>query len=203
MHHSFKLLSGLGSLLICIISYFALSSLDADYFHFTKAYSELGAVGKTNSIYFSVFAFLIPGILVVYFSLQLHKWFAFRKLPMILLAVSGLLIAIAAAPMDYANWTAINSVLHIVGSLASGVVFIIGALLLHGQLRNNVQWRPVSLWLLVILILMIASSFFRNSDAPGLAQKIGILSYYLYIATLSIWAFRLTKGNIEAGPNRH
>ncbi|MBK6266165.1 DUF998 domain-containing protein [Marivirga sp. S37H4] len=196
MRNNFQPLSGIMATAICIFAYLIFSSINADYSHLTKAFSELASIGQPNYLWFAVFGFLIPGLLVTLFSLKLCKWVNngnVRKYPFILIALSGLLIALGASPMNYENYSSLSSTLHIIGVMGSGLFFIIGAFTISKQLRKDKQWQALVKPLLICAWLLIITGFFRQSAFPGLAQKLGILAYYIYIALLSWNAYRIIQ----------
>lgn len=193
---NFFRLSGLTGAIICIVAYFIFSSINHDYYHLTKAFSELSSIGQPNIILFATFGFLIPGMLAALFFILLRQWVNDGKgavYPFIFLSLSGVLIALGASPMDYSNFDATTSRLHIIGAMGSGLLFLIGAFTVTRQLKKDPKWKSLNQPLLILVYILIVSAFFRTSDFPGLAQKIGILAYYVYIAILSWRAYSIYK----------
>jgi len=194
MLEKFKILAGQVAGIICLISYFLFSSLNKDYKHLTNAFSELSSVGQPNNLGFSIFGFLIPGLLISWFFLGQTKSLIEEKAksyPLVLIGLSGLLIAIGASPMNFEDFSSLSSTLHIVGVMGSGLLFITGAFTLAPQLRKHPEWKKLRIFLISLTWLFVIAGFFRESNLPGLAQKIGILIYYLYIGTLSYKAYQL------------
>tara|TARA_R110001592_G_scaffold6901_2_gene38095 strand:- start:1475 stop:2071 length:597 start_codon:yes stop_codon:yes gene_type:complete len=180
---------------VCIIAYVIFSNLLPGYNHLTQAFSELSSVGTPNNLLYALFGFFVPGILITIFSLKLMQLVNHgnvKRYPFILLSFSGLLIAIGAAPMNYENFSALTSWLHIIGAMGSGLVFMIAGFTIAKQLRKDSYWATITKPLIVLVWLLIISGFFRESDFGGLAQKIGILAYYIYVSLLSIKAYRFT-----------
>jgi len=189
-------LSGIIGSVICIISYFIFSSLNTQYNDLTEAFSTLGSVGQPNSILYSFFGFLIPGIFIVAFCLNLKGLVNngnVKKYPFILITLSAFLIAIGGFPMNYDDFSSITSMLHIFGVMSSGLVFMIGGFTISKQLKKDENWKPLIIPLLILVWILIISGFFRTSELSGLAQKIGILAYYTYISLLSWNAYKLNK----------
>ena len=71
MKNNIIYLSGIIGSVFCIISYLIFSSLNTQYNDLTEAFSKLGSVGQPNSILYSFFGFIIPGIFIVTFCLNL------------------------------------------------------------------------------------------------------------------------------------
>ena len=199
MKNNFVLLSGVIGAVIGFIAYFIFSTLNPEYDHFTKAFSELGSVGQPNNLWYAVFGFFIPGTLVMLFFLNVKHHINngnVRAYPFVLIATSGWLTAVGAAPMNYQNFNAITSLLHIAGVMGGGLFFMVGAFTISWQLKKDINWKGLIWPLLALAWLLIVSGFFRTTDYGGLAQKIGIFGYYLYVATMSWKAYKLNSMNV-------
>lgn len=197
--NNFQRLSGFTGAIICIAAYFVFSGINHDYYHLTKAFSELSSIGQPNITLFAIFGFFIPGMLAALFFILLRQWVNDGKgavYPFIFLSLSGVLIALGASPMDYSNFEATTSRLHIIGAMGSGLAFPIGAFTVSRQLKKDPKWKSLNQPLLILAYILIISSFFRTSDFPGLAQKTGILAYYVYVSLLSWKAYHLHKQKI-------
>ena len=189
-------LSGVLAISICVPAYFYFSQTNPAYKHMTKAYSELASVGTPNNLYATFWAFFLPGLLVTIFFIKLPSYIhsdSLKRYPFVLLILSGLLTTLGASPMNYDNFSALSSQLHIIGVMGGGLVFIIGAFTVLKQLKKDQRWASLTRSLLVLTWTLIVTGFFRGSNFPGLAQKLGILAFYLYAALLSWNAFRLSK----------
>ncbi|PCJ91242.1 MAG: hypothetical protein COA50_16750 [Flavobacteriaceae bacterium] len=189
-------LSGIIGSIICILSYFIFSSLNSEYYHITKAFSELGSVGQPNTLLYSFFGFIIPGIFIIIFCLNLTKQVNngnVKKHPFILIMLSAILMSLGGFPMNYNEFSSTTSIFHIFSVMSSGLVFIIGAFTISKQLKKDKNWKTLIRPLLILVWILIVSGFFRTSEFPGLAQKIGILAYYIYISLLSWNAYKLYK----------
>ncbi len=189
-------LSGIIGSIICILAYFIFSSLNSEYYHITKAFSELGSVGQPNSLLYSFFGFIIPGIFITIFCLNLKTQVNngnVRKYPFILIMLSAILMALGGFPMNYNDFSSITSIFHIFGVMSSGLVFIIGAFTISKQLKKDKNWKSLIRPLIILVWILIISGFFRTSEFPGLAQKIGIVAYYIYISILSWNLYKINK----------
>ncbi|MFY0652110.1 MAG: DUF998 domain-containing protein [Cyclobacteriaceae bacterium] len=192
----FLRLSGVLALCFCLIAYAYYSSSNPAYRHLTKAYSELASVGTPDNLTAALWAFFLPGLLVTVFFIKLPSYIAsdnLNRYPFILLIISGILTTLGTSPMNYDNFSALSSQLHIVGVMGGGLVFLIGAFTVSKQLKKDPKWASLTKPLLILAWTLIISGFFRDSSFPGLAQKVGILAFYLYTSLLSWNAFRLTQ----------
>lgn len=198
MKNNIIYLSGIIGSVFCIISYLIFSSLNTQYNDLTEAFSKLGSVGQPNSILYSFFGFIIPGIFIVTFCLHLKDLVNngdVKKYPFILITLSAFLMTIGVFPMNYNDFSSVTSILHIFGVMSSGLIFMIGGFTISKQLKKDKNWKPLIIPLLILVWILIVSGFFRTSELKGLAQKIGILAYYSYISLLSWNAYKLNKGS--------
>lgn len=198
MKKKLLLLSGIIGSIICIVSYGIFSYLNPEYDDLRSSFSSLGSIGQPNSSLYSVFSFIIPGILLVIFSLNLKNYInngEVKNYPFILITLSAVLIAIGGAPMNYDDFLSITSILHIFGVMSSGLVFMIGGFTISKQLKKDENWKPLIKPLVFLVWILIVSSFFRSSEMKGLAQKIGILAYYIYFSLLSWNAYKIQHKN--------
>lgn len=196
MKNNIIYLFGIIGSVISIISYFIFSSLNTQYNHLTQAFSTLGSVGQPNSILYSFFGFIIPGIFIVTFGLNLKDQVNngdVKKYPFVLFTLSALLLAIGGFPMNYKDFSSLTSILHIFGVMSSGLVFMIGGFTISKQLKKDENWKSLIVPLLILVWILIVSGFFRTSELKGLAQKIGILAYYIYVSLLSWNSYKLNK----------
>ena len=198
----FLRLSGLLSIVICIPAYFYFSYTNPAYEHLTKAYSELASVGTPNNLYVAFWTFFLPGLLATLFFIKLPSYILNRNIkryPFVLFILSGVLTTLGTSPMNYDDFFALSSQLHIIGVMGGGLLFIVGAFTVSRQLKKDQQWASLTKPLLILTWVLIISGFFRESSFPGLAQKLGILAFYLYVALLSWNAFRI----INTSANKH
>jgi uncharacterized membrane protein len=189
-------LSGVLAISICVPAYFYFSSANPAYKHLTKAYSELASVGTHNSTLAAFWSFFLPGLLVTIFFVKLPSYIHsdnLKRYPFILLAFSGLLTTLGTSPMNYENFSALSSQLHIIGVMGGGLLFILGAFTISKQLKKDQRWASLTKPLLILSWALVITGFFRESSFPGLAQKLGVLAFYLYVSLLSWKAFSLIQ----------
>ena len=183
-----------GSLIV-----FAAARIDG-YSHATKAVSELGAIGAPAALAFNLLAFIIPGVLLTYFSLRLETQSDRKVGPRLLVASSLFLILSGLAPArldDYQAWT---TVLHIIGAMGAGLFWIV-ALFWTGPLLSRrfalPAWGRVTPWFGLFMFANIAWQVLFQATgvvSPGWGQRIGFFGYFLWFAVtgLLLWRRRLS-----------
>lgn len=159
------------------------------YNHFQKAVSELGSTDAPGQWVFNVFGYILPGLLISLFSINLLKEFKKDNVsyyPFYLLVASGILMCLAGFfPVDMENRQSMSSMLHTVGSLGSGITWMICALTLWWQLKKKEGWKAVAMVTFAIPFAMIVAMLFIPDTSPGLSQRIAFTFYFLYMALLA------------------
>jgi hypothetical membrane protein len=176
------------------VTYFVLSTIRPDYYHKYKAVSELGSVGAGNAIIWNVIGFICVGALISLFSVGLHKSISVSgkgKLAFYLLFGSGLFWAFAGIfPGDFANRTSLTMILHAVGSLGSGLLFVLSVFTYMPAMRISPYWRSSVIPSVSIVVMFILSGFLRSGAAPAFGQKVGFLIFFIWV---SFMAYKLYK----------
>ena len=183
--------------LSCVVfwcSYFLMSSIRPDYYHGSKAVSELGSVGAPNAVFWNLIGFVFVGLLIALFSVGFQKSISVSgkgRLASYLLIGSGLLWASTGIfPGDFEDRDSLTMVLHTVGSLGSGLCFITAVFFYIPAMRASAYWRSSVIPSVSIAMLFILSGFLRSGTAPALGQKIGFLILFIWI---SFMAYKLYK----------
>lgn len=189
--------------LSCIVfwcSYFLMSSIRPDYYHRTKAVSELGSVGAPNAIIWNFTGFIFVGLLIAVFSIGLYKSITVSgkgTIASFLLCGSGLFFAFAGVfPGDLEDRDSLTTILHAVGSLGSGLFFVIAVFCYIPAMKASAYWRSSVIPSVSIAMLLVLSGFLRSGAAPALGQKIGFLIFFVWI---SFMAYKLYK-DVRAVP---
>lgn len=170
-------------------SYFTMSSIRADYHHNNQAVSELGSVGASNAIFWNATGFICVGVFVAVFSVGLHKSISVSgkgKIASCLLFGSGLLWAFSGIfPGDFEDRESLTMILHMVGSLGSGLLFLIAVFCYIPAMRASNYWSNSVIPSVSIGILFVLSGFLRSGTAPALGQKIGFLIFFVWISFMA------------------
>ncbi|MDB5234725.1 MAG: hypothetical protein JWR44_1718 [Hymenobacter sp.] len=176
------------------------------YSHLTKAVSELGSVDAPHRAWFNWLGYIGPGMLIAAFSYGLSRSFtgpASRKLPFVLLGLSGLLMALAGiCPVDMDHRDTSSSLLHAVGSLGSGLAWLGCAITIGLQLRQEPAWADLRqpLWglvgLAVVLVLLVGVAL---PDTPGLGQRISFAAYFLFVGVLARRLYAIGRSEAVSG----
>lgn len=180
--------------LVFWISYFVMSSIRADYFHKYKAVSELGSIGAPNAVFWNVTGFMCVGVFISLFSIGLHKSVSPSgadkgKAAFSFLLGSGLFFIFAGIfPGNFEEKSSLTMILHAVGNLGSGLLFVLAAFSYIPVMRSSAHWRSAVVPSITIVILFILSGFLRSGAAPALGQKIG---FAIFFAWISFMAYKL------------
>lgn len=177
--------------------YIAMSSIRADYSHATKAISELGSLDAPNLWLWNIGGYMLPGACIALLGLGLGRHFhgekgaAWVSLPLI---GSGLLMAMSGVfPGDFENRSSPTMILHAIGALGSFVAFLVCGFAMPALLRRHSGWRAYAWPSLTIVILSIASGFFRSGNTPGIGQRIGFVFFFVWIALIGVGLYRNSR----------
>ncbi|MCW5517878.1 DUF998 domain-containing protein [Muriicola sp. Z0-33] len=182
------------------IVYFMVSSLHPNYSMFTKAISELGAVGAPNKWIWNSFGYILPGILISIFALGLYKSVAIGKsyrLPFYGIFFSGIFMVMSGVfPGDFDNQQSSTMLLHSIGSFGSYLFFLIGAFTFPKLMDKTNYWKSAKQPTLILtyLTILFGGWVFVFPNMPALGQRFVFLFYFLWIGYT---AFRLFKAPTE------
>ena len=172
------------------------------YSHATKAISELGSIGAPSAVFFNLVGFILPGFLIAAFSLALANAAQRRVGPLLLLG-SGLLLALAGiAPARLDDYGATTTILHVVGAVGSGTLWVFALFWLGPMLRNQLGlavWGRITPWFGIFLFTNIGWQVaYRTTGLvlPGWGQRIGFFGYFLWlgITGLLLWRSAQSRG---------
>ena len=163
------------------ITYFIMSTIRPDYFHKYKAVSELGSIGAPNAIVWNIVGFGFVGALISLFSIGLHQSIEGKK-AFYLLFLSGMFWLLAGIfPGNFDDKTSLAMILHIIGSLGSGLFFVIAVFSYISSMRASLYWRSSVIPSVFIGVTFILSGFLRSGAAPALGQKIGFAIFFVWV----------------------
>jgi len=189
--------AGILAPVIFLITYLIMSNSRPEYSNFTKAVSELGAVDAPDKLYWNVLGYIIPGMLIVVFSLGLKKHFQYtaEKIPFIAIALSGFFMAVSGVfPGDFDNKTSLTSLLHIVGSFGSYFAFLFAAFTFPKLLRLDNDWQNLQkpLYILTYVSIAFGTWPFIFPTMPSIGQRFIFACYFGWVL---LCAFRLYTCN--------
>ncbi|MDB5671679.1 MAG: hypothetical protein JWO25_2638 [Alphaproteobacteria bacterium] len=166
------------------------------YSHATKAVSELGAVGAPSATAFNILAFIVPGMLLVLFSLKLRSISRDKTGPYLLIASGASLALAGLAPAELDNYRATTTIWHLAGAMGSGA-FWVGALLWLGPLLRDrfrqPAWGRITPWFGLFMLANIGWQIaFRATGLvlPGWGQRIGFSGYFIWFAVTGLLLWR-------------
>jgi len=175
-----------------------LGHLTPGYRHPIQLMSELGAVGAPYSIIMNIFGFGLLGLLLTLFSIGLSKGTCLAAGPF-LIALSGLgLMLTGAFPCDPGciSFTIIGS-LHSVFATMTGVLMVVGILMMAHQFRFDMKWnkywRYTFLTGLLTALLGTGLLLLNLPGWAGVMQRLTMAIPLLWIELISIRLLRLDK----------
>jgi hypothetical membrane protein len=169
-------------------------ALRPGYSQFTKAVSELGAIGSPYALAWNLVGFILPGLLLARGGARIASaldrprggtWWA--------LVLTGLAFAgTGVFPAVIVNGTpamrAPLTVGHIIMMMASSGCWLVALVLL---IRRVPQWmRPVMLALTCVAVAGLAANVFHDlipllAYRPGLAQRLGFAGFFAWYVGMS------------------
>ena len=174
------------------VTYLIMSSIRTEYTHFHKAVSELGSVDASNAIIWNLIGFILVGIFICVFAIGLHKSISNGtngRVAFYPLFACGIFYACAGLfPADMENRTSLITILHLIGSMGSGLFFVVAVFAYISPMRASHYWKSAVIPSLILVLLFIASGFLRSGETPALGQKIGFFFFFLW---LGFMAFKL------------
>ena len=180
-----------------IFLYLVMSSLRPEYSHLTKAISELGSLDAPNKWVWNILGYILTGLAISLLSYGLWKEFRAQKrsfIPIVALTLSGLLMALSGIfPGDFDNRESLTMLLHTIGSLGSFAAFLLAGFWLPNIFRNVSSWRWIATPSVTLVVLSIVTGFLRSGSMPGLGQRLGFLSYFLWVMLVSYGLWRSQK----------
>jgi hypothetical membrane protein len=178
------------------VTYFIMANQRSEYSFLTKAVSELGSADAPDKWVWNIFGYIIPGILISIFAFGLFKNIVTdrsTKLPLIGIALSGLLMAVSGVfPGDFDNRQSTTMLLHTVGSLGSYLFFLIGAFTYPKQMKKSGYWKKSIKPTLVFtwLTILFGSWPLIFTSFPSVGQR---LVFFFYLLWIFYTAVRLYK----------
>jgi len=185
-----KALIGIAAVVLSLSTIIIMAEIRTDgYNHAHKAISELGSLDAPHKWVFNMLGYFIPGLLFALFSFNLKNHFTIpmKKYSFYFLFMSGLFYALAGlfpANMEYRN--SFSSVMHVLGSMGSGLFWLISALTLWWQLKKDNGWKTIAIITLIIPFATVFTMAFVPEHTPGISQRVGFGGYFLFILALAI-----------------
>ncbi|GHB32295.1 DUF998 domain-containing protein [Mongoliitalea lutea] len=197
-------LSGLMAPLLFVITYVIMVSQSPEYSSFTKAVSELGSIDAPNKWLWNIFGYIIPGILIAFFSIGHFKSMGSMtksKLPVIGIFFSGVLMSLSGIfPGDFDDRTSITMILHTLGSFGCYIFFLLGAFSYPKLMRKSKYWKSAVFPSLAFtwLTIVFGAWPFIFTQMPGIGQRIVFSLYFLWVGfnALKLYYYELEKDEL-------
>ncbi len=179
------------------------ASVTPGYSHITDTMSKLASSGTPHPEWMNA-GFISYGTLMIGLSFAVRRCLPARTgstLAWLLIAIHGLIITLAVAfPYDLSILDGIHSpegILHHLVSITSCVAFIIGIMIMDRIVSAEPEWRNVTILsffaVSVVCVLFVLSLFPVARDIEGLMQRASAFAMIIYIETLSVRCFTLTR----------
>lgn len=181
------------------------------YSQFTKAVSELGAVGAPHALAWNVLGFIVPGLLLATGGVAIATVVDGRRGTLRwLLAGSGVAFAatgVFPAVMHDGSplMRAPSTVGHVVMLLLSSLLWLVAiGVLLRKVAREPRRRRMLTPFVIVTVVALagLAANVLHHSipalaHRPGLAQRLGFAGYFLWFVSLSSVDCEVNDGEAE------
>jgi hypothetical membrane protein len=170
------------------------SILTPGYSNLTNAVSELGTSDAPYALAWSVFGFVLVGLLIAAFAWGLHA--DLRQSPgaigvPTLIGISGIgFAALGLFPADAGFAPSVRTTLHFTMVSINFLPFLLATFVFAIRLQSNEYWKKWILFSIIMGILGIASFFIPKSIPGGLSQRIGLAAYFLWLFVNSLALLR-------------
>lgn len=189
--------AGMAAPVLFVGTYLLLAAARPEFNHLTKAVGELGAVNAPNAATWNLFGYIIPGLLIAFFSVGLHRAVAHEEgnhIPFYSLFLSGVFMVVAGMfPGNFKDPGSLTSILHSAGSFGTFLCFLVAGFTYPLLFRKSNFWEKTIIPSLTLTWLCILSGFLRTGAAPGLGHRAGFLLYFLWIAFIAFNLFRYDR----------
>lgn len=183
-----------------LLCYLGMSTVRADYSHFTKAISELGSLDAPNGWMWNVGGYMIPGGVVALLGWGVGNRLRGQKgigVSSYALIASGLLMLLSGVfPGDFENRTSFTMIMHAIGSFGGFLGFLVSGLTLPWVLRRIPVWRSYAWPSLALVLLSIVTGFLRSGNAPGIGQRLGFACFFAWVGLIG-FALARSGGQTE------
>jgi len=189
-----KALIGIAAVVLSVSTIIIMAAIRTDgYNHAHKAVSELGSSDAPHKWVFNMLGYFIPGVLLALFAFNLKNHFTIpmKTYSFYFLLLSGLFYALAGLfPADMEYRSSFSSVMHALGSIGSGIFWLVSALTLWWQLKKDNDWKTIAIITLIIPFTTIVTMVFVPEHTPGISQRVGFGGYYIFILVLAVKQWR-------------
>jgi len=166
------------------------------------AISELGSWDAPFLWYWNILGYIVPGLVITFLGVSLkveHRVSGWNSFPYVALTLSGLFLVLSGVlPADMDNRLSTTTVIHYVGSLGSGVAFIIAAFWLPSRFKETNNWQWLSAPILILAWGLVLCMPIRSTEYPGLGQRISFGIYLTSIALVGCGLYRSAGKNVDA-----
>lgn len=190
-----------GAIVLFLVTYAVVAASRPEYDFRYKAISELGSVDVPDRLFWNVFGYIVPGLLIAAFSVGLYRHFSTTSrvwIPSAGLFFSGLLMSLSGMfPADMDNRQSFTMLMHTLGSFGSFAAFLVAAFTFPKVWRLNDSWRTRSTPSLVVTWLAITFGAWPMifPAMPAVGQRVVFLFYFAWIALAAAGLLRSVANN--------
>lgn len=197
---------GISATILFWATYIIMSNLRPEYNLFHKAVSELGSLDAPDKWFWNIFGYILPGVLIAFFSYGLFKNISNgqgSKLPLVGFVLSGLFMSLSGFfPGDFDDRQSATMVLHTVGSFGSYIFFLLGAFTYPKQMKKSEYWKKSIKPTLTFtwLTILFGSWPFIFISHPSVGQRIVFFFYFAWIFYTAMKLYKHPKESPVAEP---
>ena len=173
-------------------------SLQSEYSHIRDDISSLFAVGAPNQRLAKAFI-TISSVLLLVFYLGLHGGIndgggsITGPILLVFSSILGVLVAFFFPLDEGGEIKTYRGIMHIILVVASGILTIIGMIVLWLRLQFVVVWSVFAMFSLISAIIsaifIIISAIFATGKYRGIVERFGVTPYQVYYFVLSLIVF--------------
>ncbi len=144
-----------------------------------------------NRWLWNIGGYMVPGTVVAFLGLGIGDQLRGEKgsrLSCSALVASGLLMVLSGIfPGDFDNRTSFTMIMHAIGSFGGFIGFLVCGFSLPWIFRRIPTWHTYAWPSLTLVVLSIATGFFRSGEAPGIGQRLGFACFFAWVGLIG-WA---------------
>lgn len=177
---------GVSAPIVFCLAMLMFGALTPGYSHRDQALSELGMRTAPYALAWNIFGFGVLGVQLALFAAGFFAATRARLAAALITLTAVGFIGAGAIPADPAFEPSAQTSLHIGMASLSYFPFIIAALLFGFTHIRAPGWRSAAVLSLGLAGLAVASFLLPRSVPAGLAQRVGFLIYFAWLAAMTV-----------------
>lgn len=200
-------LCGVAATLLFFGALVVVAGMTPGYSHTADAVNVLLTGNSDKAVAYSVFGFVLPGLLLVGLGAGLHRWLkandAATNSALLTMLWGGFLAVAGIVAPDASDTLSPRTIIHSGAMLLSGLFFLTGASLFAGQLWGRTGLKGFVFGTAALCLLFMAVFFAGMGLGTGLAQRLGFAAQFIWalmVATL-LWRGSAAIGEVSPPEN--